>query len=488
MIFNTISYLVFLAISVVTYWSLPHRFRMWLLLGASLVFYGLWRIEFVALITFSAFVDYYFSLKIQDSEDARWRRIFMIASVSTNLGLLLYFKYTYFIIDNLSPLTGITASDARASIGNILLPLGISFYTFLSISYTIDVFRREFVPIRSFSHYLTYVMFWPHMIAGPILRAGELIPQLVAPSSPGRDAVANALRAILFGLFLKVGLADNLAPLVDEAFRLPVKSIGGLDVWTMAFAFGLQIYFDFAGYSMIAIGSAALLGITFPQNFNWPYLAGSPREFWRRWHITLSSWIRDYLYLPLSGLRATSHSSGGIDIQFQQTAKRAGGIGPTPALFVTWFVMGLWHGASWNFALWGIWHATFISLFRLISPYLPSNIGPVGRLIGWGLTLAIAMLGWIPFRSPDVATTFALFGRLFDLHSYFSLGFRENTYLVVFIMFVGMLTLHWMGKIEWQGRLGRIVHGVASTVAVAAATFTVFIFLRPVAQFIYFQF
>jgi D-alanyl-lipoteichoic acid acyltransferase DltB (MBOAT superfamily) len=212
--------------------------------------------------------------------------------------------------------------------GHIILPLGISFYTFLSISYTIDVYRREFVPIRSFTHYLTYVMFWPHMIAGPILRASELIPQLQAPSRPDSIAVAGALQTILFGLFLKVGLADHLAPLVDEAFLMPPHTLGGLDVLTMAFAFGLQIYFDFSGYSMIAIGSAALLGIAFPQNFNWPYLASSPREFWRRWHITLSSWIRDYLYLPLSGLSGTSHSSGGIDIQFQRGAAKSRGLGP----------------------------------------------------------------------------------------------------------------------------------------------------------------
>jgi alginate O-acetyltransferase complex protein AlgI len=494
MIFNTISYLVFLVVGVASFWLLPKRYRLYLLLALSLLFYGLWRVEFIFLIGFSAFVDYYFSLKIHDSADPLWRKRYMWLSISTNIALLIYFKYTYFIVDNLAFMTGVSGAQFRASFGQIILPLGISFYTFLSISYTIDVYRRTFAPIRNFVHYLTYVMFWPHMIAGPILRPHELIPQLLNPPVPSRPQIAAALRAILFGLLLKVGVADNLAPLVDDAFAIAPNRLGGLDVWTMAFGFGLQIYCDFAGYSMIAIGSAALLGITFPQNFNWPYLASSPREFWRRWHITLSTWIRDYLYLPLSGVRHASQlpppsGSSGMDIQFAATGNM---VRATLALFVTWFVMGLWHGASWNFALWGLWHAVFIFAYRLIGPRLPeltTALGQaIGQLTGWGLTLAIAMLGWVPFRAPDVATTWALWGRLFDWRSYRSLGFRENLYLVVFCVFVGMLLLHWISRIEWTSRAGRMARDVGEVAAVAGTIFIVFIFLRPIAQFIYFQF
>lgn len=485
MIFNTISYLAFLAVVAALFWALPKRFRLWLLLVASLAFYALWRVEFVALITFSALVDYYFSLKIHETDEPRRRRAYMLLSISTNLGLLLYFKYTYFIIDNLALIPGLSGAGLRSAVGDIMLPLGISFYTFLSISYTIDVYRREFVPIRNFVHYLTYVIFWPHMIAGPILRAHELIPQLTEPPRPSGDQVAEALRTILFGLFLKVALADNLAPIVDEAFAMSPKLLGGLDVWTMAFAFGLQIYFDFAGYSMIAIGSAGLLGVAFPDNFNWPYLATSPREFWRRWHITLSSWIRDYLYLPLSGLKAPSHSTGGIDIQFVTSRSF---LRITAALFFTWFIMGLWHGAMWNFALWGLWHATFIFAYRALSPYLPENPGPLGSLAGWGLTLSIAMLGWIPFRSPDVATTFALYGRLLDPVGYRSLGFSENMYLIVFLIFAAMLAVYWLKRLRLAGSRGAVLAGLGDVASVAAAIFVVFIFLRPVAQFIYFQF
>jgi D-alanyl-lipoteichoic acid acyltransferase DltB (MBOAT superfamily) len=488
MIFNTISYLTFLVLVVGAYWLVPQRLRLWLLLAASLLFYGLWRPEFVLLISFSAFVDYWFSLRIHDSKNETHRRWFMIISITINLALLVYFKYTYFIIDNLGFLTGGSTQNLTAAVGEIILPLGISFYTFLSISYTIDVYRREFVPIRNFPKYLTYVMFWPHMIAGPILRAHELIPQIEAPPPPNTERIMTALKVILFGLFLKVGLADNLAPMVDEAFAMKPAQLGGIDVLTMAFGFGLQIYFDFAGYSMISVGSALLIGIVFPQNFNWPYMASSPRDFWRRWHITLSSWIRDYLYLPLSGLRvaAASHQSGGgIDIQFVRTRNF---IRITLALFITWFIMGLWHGASWNFALWGVWHALFIFGYRLVAPYLPEKGNAVTKLIGWGITLLIVMLGWIPFRSADLQTTFELYGRLFDPSGYGALAFRENTYLIIGLMFAGMVGLYWLKQLKLPATVGASLRTGAEIIGLSAAMIIVFVFLRPVAQFIYFQF
>ena len=234
--------------------------------------------------------------------------------LTANLGLLGYFKYTYFIVDNIRLIGGGLGENWTLHPGTIILPLGISFYTFLSISYTLDVYRRPFKPVRNFALYLSYVMFWPHMIAGPILRAHELIPQLVRYEAFDINRMAVGVRRILFGLFLKVALADQLAPLVDDAFLANPLSISGLELPTMAIGFWLQIYFDFAGYSMIAIGSALLLGIHFPENFNWPYMARSPREFWKRWHITLSSWIRDYLYLPLSGSRYQDRSEGGLEV------------------------------------------------------------------------------------------------------------------------------------------------------------------------------
>src|SRR5437762_3860215 len=218
MLFNTLSYVVFLIVTVGAYWSLPPARRLWLVLAASILFYALWRVEFLFLIMFSAFVDYFFSLRIHDETRPRWRLTWLIISLSTNLGLLLYFKYTYFLLGNVTELGMLFGREWHFDFGKIILPLGISFYTFLSVSYTIDVYRRLFTPIRHFPTYLTYVMFWPHMIAGPILRAHELIPQLVRAARFDTDEFTLGLRKILFGLFLKVGLADQLAPLVNEAF------------------------------------------------------------------------------------------------------------------------------------------------------------------------------------------------------------------------------------------------------------------------------
>ena len=486
MLFNSVTYLLFLAAIAAGYWAIPSPYRRWLVLAASLVFYGFWRVEFVFLIAFSAYVDYYFSLRIYDEQRPGKRRLWLLSSLTINLGLLAYFKYTYFLLDNVSALGNALGQDWAYSPGTIILPLGISFYTFLSISYTLDVYRRLFDPIRNFGVYLTYVMFWPHMIAGPILRAHELIPQIVTARRFKLDNVTDGTKKILMGLFLKVALADQLAPWVDEAFKAPPASLGGLDVWTMAFAFGLQIYFDFAGYSLIAIGSALLLGVHFPENFNWPYLATSPRDFWKRWHITLSAWIRDYLYLPLCGARYRDSSEGGIDVETH--GRRASFSHLTIALLVTWFIMGLWHGAGWKFALWGIWHAAIVLAYRASSGWLPELPERMKILIGWALTLPIVMLGWIPFRAESLQASLALLGRVIDISSYRGLAFRENFYLLVFMMTCGMLVAGLMARVniplltrDWFRQVGEVV-------AMSVMIFAVFIFLRPVSQFIYFQF
>lgn len=485
MLFNTVSYLFFLVSSVATFWLMPQDKRKWLLLAASLLFYAAWRWEFVFLIAFSALVDYLFSLRICDTNSPLMRRLFLICSVSINIALLLYFKYTYFIVDNIEVIGSLFGQEWMMDAGNIILPLGISFYTFLSISYTVDVYRRVFDPIRNFGVYLTYVMFWPHMIAGPILRAHELIPEITRLHRFQLEHVVVGTRCILFGLFLKVVLADQIAPMVDDAFTIDPANLGGTDVITMAFGFGFQIYFDFAGYSMIAIGSARLLGIRFPDNFDWPYLATSPREFWRRWHITLSSWIRDYLYLPLSGMQFNDKSEGGIEVQF--THKKTT-LKLTLALIFTWFIMGLWHGSSWRFAFWGVWHAFFILTYRMLQgrfeawPKWPVNI------LGWGLTILVIMIGWIPFRADSLHHAVSLMARLSDLQSYTNLGLRENFYLVTFLLLTGMF----LARISLSLRpfLVKVLYldRVLEVLIMAFVMFGVFVFLRPISQFIYFQF
>jgi alginate O-acetyltransferase complex protein AlgI len=486
MLFNSLTYLVFLIVVVPFCWILSGIYRRWLILIASLAFYGFWRIEFVFLITLSAFVDYYFSLKIYNEKREVRRKYWLLSSLTTNISLLAYFKYTYFIVDNISILGNTLGQDWMLSPGNIILPLGISFYTFLSISYTLDIYRRIFDPIRNFGIYLTYVMFWPHMIAGPILRANELITQIVRMPHIKLVNVTDGIKMILTGFFLKVMLADQLAPWVDEAFAASPNSLGGLDVWTMAFGFGLQIYFDFAGYSMIAIGSALMIGVRFPENFNWPYLSTSPRDFWKRWHITLSSWIRDYLYLPLCGARFRNYSEGGIDVQANET--KSGFIRLTLALFVAWFIMGLWHGAGWKFALWGIWHATFIFIYRQCGKWLPKISKQFKMLIGWSFTLPVIMLGWIPFRADSMSTTLALLGRIVDFSSYRALGFRENFYLLVFVITIAMLGAYFVTHSKNPFLNNMLLRKISEFISLSVMIFLLFIFFRPVSQFIYFQF
>jgi len=352
--FNSLTYLIFLFLSFAIYWAVNKKYRLYFLLFASITFYSYWSWKFLVLICISAFVDYCFSKNIYHAHTISKKTFFLTCAISSNLILLIAFKYLNFFIENLLFIFSKLNISTSLHYVSVTIPLGISFYTFLSISYVTDVYKGITKPAGNYLKYLTYVSDWPHMIAGPILRFSELFPQLYKKSSFRLINIVAGLRLIITGLFLKVVLADQLSYFVDEAFSTPVDLVGGLDVLTMSSGFGLQIYFDFAGYSMIAIGSAKLFGINFVDNFNWPYLSVSPKDFWRRWHITLSSWVRDYLYFPLLGLSSYNNSKGGIGINRALNS----------SLFFSWIIMGLWHGASWNFAFWGLWHAILISLYR----------------------------------------------------------------------------------------------------------------------------
>ncbi|MFQ5418588.1 MAG: MBOAT family O-acyltransferase, partial [Myxococcota bacterium] len=392
MIFNSVTFLLFLVLAAGLYWVLPRRPRLWMLFSASLVFYGFWRVEFLPVMLASTLVDYVAARAIHDSEDERRRRVYLGVSLAINLGLLFYFKYLIFFASNGAGLLRAAGFDVPDPRWNIILPLGISFYTFQTISYTIDVYRRLIRPEREFVLYACYVTFFPQLVAGPILRAREVIGQLNARPAFDLSDLAIGVRRILFGLFLKVVLADNLAPLVEAGFAEPVRMLGALDIWTLAFLFGFQIYFDFSAYSHIALGSARLMGIRFPENFDFPYLATSPRDFWKRWHISLSSWIRDYLYLPLMGEAVRDDSTGGLAQAVDDRRERR----RVRSLFLTWAIMGLWHGANWTFVLWGVYHAVLVYLHRVIGPRLPVLPMRAAAVGGWLVTLPLAMLGWIP--------------------------------------------------------------------------------------------
>jgi D-alanyl-lipoteichoic acid acyltransferase DltB (MBOAT superfamily) len=328
------------------------------------------------------------------------------------------------------------------------------------------------------------------MIAGQILSPSELLRKLKFIKVSLGVPLLRAFHLIIVGLFLKVVLGDQIGPWVDEAYTVNPDFLSGLDVFTMAYSFGLQIYFDFAGYSLIAIGSAQLLGVKFPHNFCWPYLAVSPRDFWRRWHITLSSWIRDYLYLPLQGVTVIPSSLGGID-HLSGRSQNTQNFRMILALFITWFVMGLWHGANWQFAFWGIWHACLIIIFRTFKF---TNVNYVGfsfsSLIGNIFTIPLIMLGWIFFRSPNVDYALSVYSTLCSTDLFrISLAFRENFYIIVFMFYVGMVFCFYFEKYWYKKMFKSFNHKILFLSFLDSfMIFLVWMFWGGERQFIYFQF
>jgi alginate O-acetyltransferase complex protein AlgI len=487
MLFNSASYLfAFLPGVVLIYWQLRERLRLWFILLASLAFYGFWRIEFIPLLLFSAALDYVLALWIEATGDKVQRRRIMLLSVVCNIGILAFFKYLLFFRDTLWSIAAWVGYHPGFVELNVILPLGISFYIFATISYVIDVYRGEFKAERNFVVYCCFVVFFPHLVAGPILRARNLIPQLrQPPTALSANEIQSGISRILQGLFLKVVLADSIAELVNLGFARDASALSALDVWTLAFLFGFQIYFDFAGYSHIAIGSARLLGITLPENFDFPYLATSPRDFWRRWHISLSTWIRDYVYLSMIGNVKAPDSIW--DAKKEKTVTGEGQ--RTLSLYGTWALMGLWHGANWTFVLWGIYHAAFVHAYRLASARIPWRAGIAFAWISRGITLPIIMAGWIPFRSQSIRDTLVMWGKMLDPAAYFSFGLAPNSYLVAASMTTCMIGA-WLVQC---GLIPRIKSRFLVMLPAQIAAYTVMVmldivFLQAKNQFIYFQF
>lgn len=485
MLFNSVTYLVFLTITTLLFWRLSANQRLWLILAASCFFYGAWKPEFLGIMFLSVSIDFYSALRMQASLNRRVKNFWLLVSLTTNLAFLFIFKYFYFAVDNISTALNFFGIDFSIPYIHIILPLGISFYTFEAISYVVDVHRGFMRAEKNFLKYTCFIIFFPKLIAGPILRAREIIPQFTGAVFRVDECISG-LERILYGLFLKVVLADNISTIVDAGFLHDPLSLSAIDVWTLSFLFGLQIYFDFSAYSSIAIGSARLMGIKIPENFNYPYFSSSPREFWQRWHISLSSWIRDYLYLPLLGVKVHDRATGGIPVNAPDKLSRFHH--PVIALFFTWGVMGLWHGASWGFVVWGIYHACLIFGYRLLIRQ--TNFSKdAGNLIGWLITLPLVMLGWIPFRAANLNDAFCMLAKVLDLTQYSWLGMRENTYLITAVIFICTCLCYLISKYsEYFINLPYRGYYLLKTLSLSFMFFMVFVFIRPISQFIYFQF
>jgi D-alanyl-lipoteichoic acid acyltransferase DltB (MBOAT superfamily) len=386
MSFNSLNYVfIFLPLTVLGYYLLRRTPVANLFMTcASLLFYAVSAVWYLAPLFVTAFVDYFIGQKIFDSIDDRYRKRLLILSVVVNLALLSVFKYTGWLSKELAVLLG--SFGVTVGTISIALPPAISFYTFQSMSYTIDIYRREFKPYRNAIDYISFVSFFPHLVAGPIMRARDLLPQLAKQRPlPGHADVSMAFFMILFGLFQKTVVADNVGGMVELVAQLMGPGRGPLPPGVgllFMYGFAFQIYCDFAAYSTIARGSAKLFNVNLMRNFLTPYMAANPSEFWQRWHISLSTWLRDYLYIPLGG------SKHGKLLTFRN-------------LMLTMFLGGLWHGAGFFFILWGIYHGLLLVLYRLVplDEYLVRRFGRFGKFLAILVFFHLVCFGWIFFRA-----------------------------------------------------------------------------------------
>ena len=383
MIFHSLDFAAFFLAACGIYWMLPHRWQNVFLIGAGCFFYGYIHPWFLLPLVFSATIDYISAIQME--RRPAQKRTFLLLSLISNLGLLGFFKYFNFFVDNAGAAASALGLDFSRPALQIILPVGISFYTFQALSYTIDVYRGRIPARRSYLTLATFVTFFPPLVAGPIERASHLMPQIEQRRRFDAVMARDAIFLILWGYFKKLVIADNVGVIVNKVFA--IREPGFEMLWAGVFAFAIQIYADFSAYSDIARGVARWFGFELIRNFDHPYLARGPADFWRRWHISLSSWFRDYVYIPLGGSRTGP-------------ARRA------MNLILTFLLSGLWHGASWNYVLWGLYHGLLVAASRAIDPMTPKTparfhvaIAPL-QVVG---TFALVTFGWLLFRETDSA-------------------------------------------------------------------------------------
>lgn len=397
MLFTQIEFFVFFAAVLTALLVVRnHRMRKRLLLVASYYFYAYWDWRFLSLILISTMVDYLVALALARTQTPRWRKGLLITSLTCNLGILGFFKYFNFFVASLESVFGTLGLHAGTL--HIVLPIGISFYTFQTLSYTIDVYRGRLEPCRNVFDFALFVAFFPQLVAGPIVRASEFLPQLQTnPRLTGYGAFLG-FRQFTFGLFKKVFIADHIALFVDYVFG-NAGAFGAVSTWLAVLAYGLQIYCDFSGYSDMAIGAARVMGYHLPTNFRLPYLATSVTDFWHRWHISLSTWLRDYLYIPLGG-------------------NRKGRRRTYVNLFVTMVLGGLWHGAAWTFVVWGAIHGVMLMGEKWLRPrWTPARqSGPLqgaSKIVGWFVTMLVVFTAWVFFRAASFGEAFLMLRQMY---------------------------------------------------------------------------
>jgi D-alanyl-lipoteichoic acid acyltransferase DltB (MBOAT superfamily) len=471
MLFNSIQFIVFFLIVYVLFLALFRRklaYQNVMLLAASYFFYGSWNYKFLSLIFISTIVDYYCGLRIHGEDDPRARKQYLFFSMFVNLGLLGFFKYFNFFIENVETTMNALGMSPAVWRLDVILPIGISFYTFQTMSYTIDIYYRKMEPTRNIINFGLYVAFFPQLVAGPIVRAKRLLPQLSRKREYNPDLIEQGMFRIAQGFVKKIVFADFLGKHVDMIFAAPGE-FGFLSTLLAVYAYAFQIYFDFSGYTDIAIGLANMMSIEIPDNFNLPYVARSFREFWRRWHISLSTWLRDYLYIPLGGnRRGTSRTYVNI--------------------IITMLLGGLWHGASWNFVLWGGFHGALLLVERHLEALnisFPDKIRnhPLWATVKIVFTFHLVCLGWIFFRAQSFGDTLAVLRNLtsFDTSAPVVGG---ATAIMIAIAALSHILRSRFNLETFFIRLPSPVKGLSY----ALVTVAIYVFFTTEQRFIYFQF
>ena len=424
MLFNSLDFAIFLPIVFLLYWFVAQKnlkLQNALIVLASYVFYGWWDWRFLSLIIFSTVVDYLVGQKLRVEEKQSKRKVLLWTSILVNLGFLGFFKYYNFFLENFIDAFSFFGMQINANSLNIILPVGISFYTFQTLSYTIDVYKKKLEPTQDFVAFSAFVCFFPQLVAGPIERATNLLPQFYKKRTFEYHKAVDGMRQILWGLFKKVVIADNCAEFANQIFNNSADMNGSTLVLGAIF-FTFQIYGDFSGYSDIAIGTSRLFGFDLKQNFATPYFSRDIAEFWRRWHISLSTWFRDYLYIPLGGSR------GGTWMKVRNT-------------FAIFLVSGFWHGANWTFIIWGALNAIYF-LPLLLTNNNRKNLGIVAEgkllpsfreLFAMLTTFILTVFAWIFFRAEDLNHAFSYIGEIFSESVFYSLNFILSQLILIFV-------------------------------------------------------
>ncbi|APS38794.1 MBOAT family O-acyltransferase [Salegentibacter sp. T436] len=472
MLFNSISYLLFSPLVFTIYWLLKKKLNIQnlFILIASYFFYACWDYRFLVLIIFSTLVDFFVGIQLNKQKTPGKRRYLLAISIFTNLSLLGFFKYYNFFIDSWVEFTSIIGLNINFNTLNIILPVGISFYTFQTLSYTIDIYKQRIKPTKDLIAFSAFVSFFPQLVAGPIERASSLLPQFKKMRNFNFIQARSGIELIIWGLFQKIVIADNCATYVNTIFT-NYENLNSLSLILGAVYFAFQIYGDFAGYSNIAIGSARLLGFDLMQNFNYPYFSKNLGEFWRRWHISLSTWFRDYVFIPLGGSRLSRN----------KTIRN---------ISIVFLISGLWHGANWTFIFWGAIHALFYIPLLFVKKNTHHSRSSISahfkdflKISGTFITICLA---WIFFRSPTINTSFDYLKRMFTNMNfqlqYLTIERYNIEMMILIILFVG---IEWFSQQKEQP-----IYGKYRLLKTTSILFFILVFgvYSEHSDFIYFQF